>query len=223
MRNPFDIHNNLSFRSCSLTKKPPISKPREQVSDRLTSRWGVTFRCTCLWYWRLAVPLVRISKSNRGYAPYFIHNKMQTLKRPSFIECYRLFFQNAFVFNTRSRRAEFAYVMLGNTLIFVGFFLIDIWGEKALNNYWQEYSDITAYLFFGMIAILLVPWFSLICRRMHDANRSALNLLWFLLPWVGLLCYFGLLIALSIKDSHKEDNKWGKSPKYLDEYEKEQL
>lgn len=38
-----------------------------------------------------------------------------------------------------------------------------------------------------LVAVLAVPNLSIMVRRLHDTDRSALNLLWLLLPVVGLL------------------------------------
>lgn len=108
-------------------------------------------------------------------------------------------------YKTRSRRNEYFYWYLIAVLasfiigIIVGFIMefISILGEILLS------------IFLVFVFVVSLP---LGIRRLHDIGKS----FWFIL--IGLIPIFGqiALLVFFCKDSHKECNKWGESPKYAE-------
>ena len=70
-------------------------------------------------------------------------------------------------------------------------------------------GEILLSLFLVFVFVVSLP---LGIRRLHDKGKS----FWFIL--IGLIPIFGqiALLVFFCKDSHKENNKWGESPKYAE-------
>ena len=110
---------------------------------------------------------------------------------------------SVFDYKNRSDRREYfcwyLFVVLCSFIIgiIIGFIMefIDILGEIILS------------VFLILVFLVSLP---LGIRRLHDIGKSS----WFIL--IGLIPIFGPIILLFFfcKDSSKEENKWGKSPKY---------
>ena len=106
-------------------------------------------------------------------------------------------------YKTRSRRNEFFYWYLYSVLasfiiaIIVGFIMefVPVLGEIIL------------YLFLIYIFVVSLP---LGIRRLHDIGKNIWFILLGLIPIVGQI----ILLVFFCKDSLKESNKWGESPKY---------
>ena len=106
-------------------------------------------------------------------------------------------------YKTRSRRNEYFYWYLASVLasliiaIIVGFIMefVSILGEIIIS------------LFLIFIFVVSLP---LGIRRLHDIGKSTWFILIGLIPIVGQI----ILLVFFCKDSHKERNKWGESPKY---------
>lgn len=138
---------------------------------------------------------------------------MKTYSRPTIIEAYKMFFQYTFLFSARSRRGEFIPIFIGNTVIFIFIFFICIIFSE---NGYETISNIILLTLFLIYFILMIPWISLMCRRLHDIGKNSLWLLTLALPMVGWATYFYFLLLMVIGDSQKENNEWGESPKYYD-------
>ena len=68
-------------------------------------------------------------------------------------------------------------------------------------------------LFVGINFLLtLIPWFAAIVRRLHDIGRNGWWAICPIIPWI-FIC----------KDSDKETNEYGRSPKYDTNYVVEEL
>ncbi len=65
----------------------------------------------------------------------------------------------------------------------------------------------------GQIIALVVGLYSFIIEwsRLHDAGKSAWNLLWYLLPVIG----WTVLIVLYCQPSEKGENAWGPEPQRM--------
>jgi len=63
---------------------------------------------------------------------------------------------------------------------------------------------------FWFFIALLIPNLSVSVRRLHDTGRSAWNLLWAFLPFIGCI----ILIVYYSLDSDAGTNKYGESEKY---------
>ena len=99
----------------------------------------------------------------------------------------------------RASRSEYwvsmliTFVVLGISLALVG---VILWG---------------ALIPFGAI---VVYWYMVVVRRMHDLNMTAWNLIWFIpLSFVPVLG-FGAGVLLGLRQGSDDDNYYGHSPKY---------
>ena len=113
-------------------------------------------------------------------------------------------------YKTRSRRNEYFYWYLIAVLasfiiaIIVGFIMefVPVLGEIILS------------LFLAFLFIVSLP---LGIRRLHDIGKNTWYILIGLIPIVGQI----ILLVFFCKDSSKESNKWGDSPKYEEKPNKE--
>ena len=55
---------------------------------------------------------------------------------------------------------------------------------------------------------IIIPMLSVSVRRLHDINKSGWNMLWFLLPLIGVI----ILLIYWLKES-TSDNQYGPSSK----------
>ena len=106
-------------------------------------------------------------------------------------------------YKTRSPRSEYFYwyliVVLASFIIaiIVGFIMefVSVLGEIILS------------LFLIFVFVVSLP---LGIRRLHDIGKNAWFILIGLIPIVGQI----ILLVFFCKDSLKENNKWGESPKF---------
>lgn len=129
--------------------------------------------------------------------PQFEHG--QPLPSVSFGAAIRLFFTNYANFSGRSRRSEYWFAWLFLWLVSTVFTILG--SEKggflfALSSLWSLAT--------------LIPGLALSFRRLHDAGRSGLYLLWLLLPIVGWI----MVIVQYAKDSQPGSNQYGPNPKF---------
>lgn len=107
---------------------------------------------------------------------------------------------NYFDFDGRSSRSEYWWFSL--------FCFIISWGiimpVGILTSFGTAY-DIVKWVI--NLALLLPSW-GLTVRRLHDTDRSGWNILWLLLPIVGMI----ILIIYLCKPSEMEDNQYGDVP-----------
>lgn len=102
-------------------------------------------------------------------------------------------------FTGRARRSEYWYFTLVNFLIsLAGQFTIGL----VLPWFWW-------FLSFGFSAALLLPSLAVGARRLHDSGKSGLFLLFYLLPFAGLI----VLLVLFCLDSTPGENEYGPNPK----------
>jgi uncharacterized membrane protein YhaH (DUF805 family) len=91
----------------------------------------------------------------------------------SFVNAWKSFGRNAFVFDGRSSRAAFWWIILG--LILAGTFTYLVFDSLILGNgiYSDNFYEVTSYTFtFAFGIVLLLPILSLLVRRFHDAGVS---------------------------------------------------
>lgn len=101
-------------------------------------------------------------------------------------------------FRGRTRRRDFWYFFLSLEIInLMLFFLKSI--LEGMNNQLYIFFDIIQVIF---SVIVILPYFAVSIRRMHDINRSGW---WVLLPIVN--------IVFSCQDSDPQTNRFGPSPK----------
>ena len=66
----------------------------------------------------------------------------------------------------------------------------------------------------ALLFIVVVFWYSVVVRRMHDLNMTAWNLIWFIpLSFVPVLG-FGVGVILGLKHGRDDDNYYGHAPQY---------
>lgn len=103
------------------------------------------------------------------------------------------------VFNGRSRRSEFWYFALFNSMAAIALMIIDI-------------SAGTHYAFLGIYCVaVLLPGLGVSIRRLHDTNRSGWWVLVNLYPAVGQMFYVLFMAA----DSDVDENQYGSNPKVI--------
>jgi len=107
------------------------------------------------------------------------------------------------VFTGRSRRSEYWYFVLFNTLIIVALTVVDV----AMGLYSIE-GDLG--LLSGVYSLaVFIPSFAVTVRRLHDTDRSGWWLLLALIPVVGVI----VLIVFFAADGTPESNRFGENPK----------
>ena len=157
-----------------------------------------------------------------------------------FMEAVKICLKKYFDFSGRARRSEFWWFYLAcyivNGILGGIFSAITSWGSskaaelqsqmngadinelielsrqaQEANSSYQSSLIIWAILF-GIISIaILIPMLSATARRLHDVGKSGH------LQWLYLLCGIGVPICLilCIPDGKPEPNKYGESPKYV--------
>jgi uncharacterized membrane protein YhaH (DUF805 family) len=105
-------------------------------------------------------------------------------------------------FSGRSCRKEYWMFYLFGSLITIGLVIIDV-----LVGTYNDAAGIG--LLEGLFLLaMLVPYFAVTARRLHDTGRSGWLQLVFIIPLVGLI----LWIIWMAKDGHYGVNKYGPSP-----------
>lgn len=117
----------------------------------------------------------------------------------SFSEAIQSVYHQYANFHGRARRAEYWYFMLlcciVNAAISIITSLLPVFGT-VLSYIWA--------------LAVLVPNLAVMTRRLHDIDKSGLNILFILIPLVGVI----LLIVWLAKDSQPGTNQYGVSVKY---------
>lgn len=113
-------------------------------------------------------------------------------------------FKNIFIFNKRARRREFWIFTGVNLSVFFVLFAISF-----IINHQQVYNVAYA-VFILLFLILLLPWISLSIRRLHDTGHTGWLVLINLIPVLGNMIFFFMMIA----DSNPSYNQYGEYPKF---------
>ncbi len=102
-------------------------------------------------------------------------------------------------FSGRASRSEFWYFTLFNFIIqFVASFILG------------KISPTISMTIVGIYGLLVfLPSLAVSVRRLHDTNRSWVNLLWVFLPIIGWI----VLLIFFVTDSLPGENQYGKNPK----------
>ena len=111
-------------------------------------------------------------------------------------------------FSGRARRKEF--------WMFVLFYMIFCYVTMALDkglgiNFKVSTGQSLPYGWFYTLysLMLLIPSLAVYVRRMHDIGKSGWNILFGLLPLIGVI----ILLYWCCRDSQAGENKWGTNPK----------
>ncbi|MDD4420883.1 MAG: DUF805 domain-containing protein [Bacteroidales bacterium] len=107
----------------------------------------------------------------------------------------------------RIRRSEFWFFFLFTFLIGCFFAILEMAfaGNEAGLVIIKVFNYLVAFM-------LIIPWIMKCVGRLHDIGKSGWLFLLFLIPIIGII----ILIVLFVKDSEKETNKYGPSPKYVE-------
>lgn len=102
-------------------------------------------------------------------------------------------------FKGRARRSEYWYFVLVNFSISISLYVIDLFAGT-----------------FGLFGILysialLIPGLAVSIRRLHDTNRSGWNLLFALIPIIGVI----VLLIFLFENSTEGNNRYGTNPKEI--------
>lgn len=118
----------------------------------------------------------------------------------SFIGAIKSCFMKYADFSGRASRSEYWWFYLFNFFVNAIFVVLAMVLEEPKVLYFS-------YLY---ALIILLPNLAVLVRRFHDTGRSALNLLWFLLPFFG-----GIIIFIfTLIRGEKKPNKYGRPPVY---------
>lgn len=102
------------------------------------------------------------------------------------------------VFSGRSQRAEYWYFVLFHFIIIIVLGIISaVVGDS---------SGILGILYFLAV---LIPALAVAVRRLHDVGKSGWMLLITLIPLIGTIWFFVLMVT----DSNPGENKYGPNPK----------
>ena len=155
-----------------------------------------------------------------------------------FMDAVKICLKKYFDFKGRARRSEYWWFMLAiyivNAIINGGLYSVmggliakkqaiqqaainDIFSGNGIDTAAIEAQDptttiwILGLLMFVIFIVLFIPQLSATARRLHDVNKSGH------LQWLHLLCGLGgpLCMILCIPDGKPEPNKYGESPKYV--------
>lgn len=164
---------------------------------------------------------------------------MKALPQLTFVEAVKTCFKKYATFSGRARRSEFWWFSVLNGILYCCTYALVSWkmavksdlesqiGEALFDSDKMAALEAQAQscdnIFFPLLVIigivgliLLLPGLGVTVRRLHDTGRSG-NLLWlYLIPLVN--CVIGILVLVyALQDSKPEANKFGPSPKYVEE------
>lgn len=155
-------------------------------------------------------------------------------KNKSFFEAIIICFSKYASFNGRARRSEYWYFFLFNALISITIGIIVIYGSinlfgKGIIESFKAFRAINI----TYNIIVLLPLLAVSSRRLHDIDKSSLNLFWYLftfptvLPITGFyantlkfissvacIIIYIIFLVWFCKEGTIGDNKYGKDPKY---------
>lgn len=106
-------------------------------------------------------------------------------------------------FKGRARRKEYWMFCLINIIILLLLILLD----NLLLIFFEIYSPLSLIYILSFI----VPSTAVAVRRLHDIGKSGWNLLFGLIPIVGVI----ILIVWYCTDGEVGTNKWGENPKKI--------
>ena len=112
------------------------------------------------------------------------------MKSVGFIEAIKLAFVHYADFKGRSRRSEYWWFVLFNTIV-----------ASVIGAIVPDFAWIWS-------LVVLVPGLALCIRRLHDVGKSGWFYLWILLPLVG-----GIILLIQLCKDSTEANQWAPIPR----------
>ena len=98
-------------------------------------------------------------------------------------------------FSGRSSRSEYWYLWLAGLIIYVLYIVTAIFGESLVDL--ADYpipSFVVSVIFFLVLAVLVVPNLSIMSRRLRDGGISPYFMFFLLLPVLGWLALFVMMM-----------------------------
>ena len=133
-------------------------------------------------------------------------------------EAYKLALKNYAVFSGRTRRRDYWFFSIMNSIIYAVFalvFYIGTFSSLASDSdapmVWLVLSSV---LMGGYSLAMMVPSFSIMVRRLHDTGKSAWYLLFLFLPYIGQI----ILFVFCCLDSTPGVNQYGPNPKGIQNF-----
>ena len=148
--------------------------------------------------------------------------QLEPLPPVSFPKAIKMAFSKFCNCNGRSRRSEFWYFVLLNTIILITYIILGVTIRVDMDEDDKEYEDNILYynnqkpnplleLISSIYFLIAIgPSISLAVRRLHDIGKNSCYLFFFFLPFVGEI----ILIVFFATDSQIQPNEFGISPKY---------
>ena len=121
-------------------------------------------------------------------------------------------------FRGRARRKEFWMFTLFHLIILIVFFVLFLAmgagvavaeQNETLSAIFSAIFPVGYLLFIGYSLAILVPWWAVNVRRLHDTGKSGVNFLIIFVPFVGGIIWLIWLCT----DSQPGSNQWGPNPK----------
>lgn len=126
---------------------------------------------------------------------------------------YKSMFKKYAKFNGRSRRSEYWYATLANSLIILAMVLLMViiaaTNESNMSDGAAVFLSIISLALFGYSFAVMIPGMAMGVRRLHDTGRSGWFMLLSLIPYIGGI----ILFIFMVQDSQPEANQYGTNPK----------
>jgi uncharacterized membrane protein YhaH (DUF805 family) len=111
-------------------------------------------------------------------------------------------------FSGRARRSEFWFFLLFNMIFaFVAMIIDSVLGTTF--NVGNGVSLPYGLVYLLYVLVMFIPGLAVIVRRLHDVGKSGWMYLIALIPIIGGIWLFVLVLT----DGQKGSNKWGENPK----------
>ena len=114
------------------------------------------------------------------------------------LDAIKICFSKFATFTGRARRREYWLFYLGNFLVNFVLILLEVIGGGFFSVLLGIYN-----------LAVIIPALAVTVRRLHDTNRSGVNLLWVLLPVVGEI----FLLVFLFTEGTAGANNYGDDPK----------
>ena len=133
------------------------------------------------------------------------------------MSCYIEVLKKYVVFSGRSRRAEYWYFVLFNTIITAVLVAIDIaMGSGSAESTMSGDAGVAMNMSLGILSgiyslAVLLPGLAVLIRRLHDTDHSGWWIFISLIPIIGSF----ILLYFLVKDSTPGANQYGSNPKNI--------
>ena len=115
--------------------------------------------------------------------------------------------QNYAEFTGRARRAEFWWFGLVNVVVYFGILVLSL----ILGSFSDTLGGLVFVLYVIYALAVIVPYFAVTVRRLHDTNKSGWMILIAMIPLVGPIA----LLVFYLTDGDPGENQYGPSTKYI--------